>query len=114
MGVLVPIGDAHPGGGRPCIYSEDALLDAALLQVFHSAGIDVVDAVAGGALKDAREIVKNAPRTDIFFAHRPNDGMKWEVGANRGDKFMSWLMRQKPMRIYIICRIDQLLESVGL
>ena len=44
LGLLEPAGDAHPGGGRPCVYSEGALLDAMLLQELVDAGVDAVRA----------------------------------------------------------------------
>jgi hypothetical protein len=61
MVLLKPEGDAHPGGGRACVYSEEALLDAALLQMFHAAGINAVDAAE--ALKDARALGQRSPTT---------------------------------------------------
>jgi hypothetical protein len=44
MGLLPPTGEAHPGGGRACLYSEDALLEAMLLQGLVDFGLVAVEA----------------------------------------------------------------------
>jgi hypothetical protein len=42
FGLLTPIGELHPGGGRACQYDEGALLDAMILQELVNAGIPAV------------------------------------------------------------------------
>jgi hypothetical protein len=57
MGLLPPTGEAHPGGGRACVYYEGALLDAMILQEL------VVD-IGLGAIEAAeilKEIKSKAP-----------------------------------------------------
>ena len=57
FGLLTPAGEAHPGGGRACQYSDATLLDAMIIQELVNAGIPAVS--VGSVLE---QIKSDAPQ----------------------------------------------------
>ena len=111
LGLLKPIGDRPSGGGRAFLYSDDALLDATVLQLFHAAGIPDTDATR--ALVDVREkLAERRWRDHLLVVSRPHDFGTWEVGVQPPEKVGAWINRQ-PKRAFVVVSIRRLLESVG-
>jgi hypothetical protein len=115
MGLLRPVGDAHPGSGRASEYSEDTLLDAALLQKFTMAGIAAVDAAA--ALKEAKEqLEEKTKRTRdwMLVIHRPRDQYTWSVGMVEPSGLGGFIKRHFPNETCVVVYVKALLEQLGL
>jgi len=70
FGLLKPVGEIHPGGGRACQYSEGALLDAMIIQELVNAGLSAVSEVG-----QVLELIKSkVPRLfTSSFAKRESD-----------------------------------------
>jgi hypothetical protein len=111
MGLLQPVKEAHPGSSLAHVYSEETLLDAALLNMFNAAGTPAVDAAE--ALKEAKQLLDEHSRDSMLHISRPHDQGTWQVGVTEPAQLGGWIKRQ-PKNTYVVVYVKHLFEGLGL